>query len=72
MNDHDIIATASTDAPEVLDTDVLDAATGGVEYGGKNTCEPVKPKGGDWINILSVSSGPFIIREGNGSDLKAS
>ena len=57
MKDHDIIATASTDAPEILDTDALDTATGGVEYGGKNTCEPVKPKPGDWIQILSFSHG---------------
>ncbi|MEL6999161.1 MAG: hypothetical protein AAFP68_12940 [Pseudomonadota bacterium] len=42
-NSPEIIAVAENDAPELLDTETLDAATGGVQYGGTNTCEPVTP-----------------------------
>ena len=57
--ENDIIASAPTDGPEVLDTDTLDSITGGVEYGGTNTCEPVKhkPSHGEWIELVSVSQG---------------
>lgn len=56
MSKKDIIATAEADAPEILDTDALDAVTGGVEYGGTNTCEPVIRSPHDkWIPILSFS-----------------
>lgn len=56
MSKKDIIATAEVDAPEILDTDALDAVTGGVEYGGTNTCEPVIRSPHDkWIPILSFS-----------------
>ena len=41
--ENDIISVAGDDAPEMLETDALDAATGGVKYGGTNTCEPVTP-----------------------------
>lgn len=67
----DIVANAATDAPEVLDTDSLEAVTGGVEYGGTNTCEPVKPASGDWINVVSVSTGSMFKSEKKRSDLKA-
>ncbi len=42
-DEKNIVARASADAPEILETDALDSVTGGVEYGGTNTCEPVKP-----------------------------
>ncbi|MGD1926854.1 MAG: hypothetical protein ACFB03_22115 [Paracoccaceae bacterium] len=42
-NSPEIIAVVEDDAPELLDTAPLDAATGGVQYGGTNTCEPVTP-----------------------------
>lgn len=67
MNEeNDIVATATTDAPEILDSDSLDAVTAGVEYGGTNTCEPVKPKGGDWIQILSFSWSSPGLMDGHG------
>lgn len=70
-DENDIVATAATDVPEILDADSLDAATGGVEYGGTNTCEPVKPTGGNWINLLSVSSGTLFVKDRRRPSLKA-
>ena len=52
--ENDIIATATGDAPEILDTDALDAITGAVKYGGTNTCEPVRRRGG--LNDLFITS----------------
>ncbi len=56
-SDKDIIATTTEDAPELLDLDTLDSITGGTEYGGTNTCEPVRRSGGHgkWIDVLSWS-----------------
>ncbi|MEL7466916.1 MAG: hypothetical protein AAFN27_00585 [Pseudomonadota bacterium] len=45
MSDQDIIARASSDEPELLDTATLDRVTGGAEYGGTNTCEPTDRTG---------------------------
>ncbi|MEM7213421.1 MAG: hypothetical protein AAF479_16305 [Pseudomonadota bacterium] len=36
---NDIIASAPTDAPEVLDIETLDALSAGA-YGGSNSCDP--------------------------------
>lgn len=56
--DKDIIAAAPADGPEVLDEAALDAAAGGAEYGGTNTCEPVRhrtPSHMQWSPIVSMS-----------------
>lgn len=42
-NAPDIIARVADDEPELLDTQNLESAIGGVQYGGTNTCEPVTP-----------------------------
>lgn len=60
MKDQDLVAAAEADAPEILDTNALDAITGGVEYGGTNTCEPViRSPHEKWIPILSFSVDSF-------------
>ena len=54
MTNSDIIATADTDGPEVLDADTLDQVTAGTEYGGSNTCEP--PRRNGRLNGLFIKS----------------
>ena len=44
--DTDIFAIATDDEPEVLDLDALDDIQGAAKYGGTNTCEPARSRGG--------------------------